>query len=97
MNANINFPENDGLIFKNRYYYYVHYQDAISEDKNLEIDVPSKILDPKFLIVKFLDQKLEYLIHYKLSENFDKLIMYKDSVPKLIARQIVEMYIYDIQ
>jgi hypothetical protein len=93
---NIKTPYNNGLTCRNRYIYNIRYEETISSNPYVEIDIPEKILKSNQLVVKYLDQLLEHDKHYNLNDDLSKLILIKVfiPVPNLKARDSVEIYIY---
>jgi hypothetical protein len=94
---NIKTPYNNGLNCRNRYLYYVRYDETISNDPYIKINSPEKIIHHEQIVVLYSGHLLEYQKHYNLEENLSKIVLIKVFIPVkvLTARDIVEIYIYD--
>lgn len=94
---NIKTPYNNNLNCRNRYLYYIRYEETVSNDPYITIYVPEKIFNPEQIVVRYMDQELKYQTHYNLESDMSKIMLIKSFIPvqNLRARDIVEMYIYD--
>lgn len=95
---NIKYPDNNGLVCRNRYIVYISYEDIQSKNKTMAIEVPEKILNKNEIIIRFKDIILKEDQDFQFINGLSNIIfnfMKFTNPMTLEARAPLEIFIYE--